>query len=133
MAVFLVFIVATPESPGSNRSAISVTRGSFLPRHCPASRLIASLPRSDRWRENGWGSAQNLATSRRIQADEAYLRSRHVYLTQWGPGRFTNKIVIYLAHYSARAARILYTRYGCAVVVSRHSQPPGHLLDHRAG
>jgi hypothetical protein len=58
------------------------------------------------------------------------MAARMAGLSQWGPGAFTNKIVIFLARYSARAARILYARYGCAITVSHHSQPYAiaHLL-----
>jgi hypothetical protein len=122
--VLLVFILATPLT---SSQVGPVAAG---PASCGPPRFIASLPRTNEWRRNGWGSAQNQATSNRIAADEKYLTSRHVELSQWGPGAFTNKIVIFLAHYSARAARILYARYGCAITVSHHSLPyaTAHLL-----
>ncbi|MGN6794256.1 MAG: hypothetical protein ACTHJW_17875 [Streptosporangiaceae bacterium] len=63
-----------------------------------------------------------MAVSHRIAADDKYLKRKHADLSQWGPGAFTNRIVVYLVHFSARAARILYARYGCAILVSRHSQ-----------
>ena len=92
------------------------------PAHCGPPISIGTLPRTNRWRKNGWGSAQNMAVSHRIGADDRYLKREHVELSQWGPGAFTNRIVVYLVHFSARAARILYARYRCAILVSRHSQ-----------
>ncbi len=75
------------------------------------------------WRKNGWGSARNLALSHRLAADEPYLRSQRIDVVGWGPSSVTNKIAIRLAHYSSRAVRILYARYGCGITVSRFSGP----------
>jgi hypothetical protein len=75
------------------------------------------------WRKNGWGSARNLALSHRLAADESYLRGQRVDVVSWGPNSVTNKITIRLLHYSNRAARLLYARYGCGITVSRISEP----------
>ena len=117
LLLLLVFILATPVT--SNRVAPAAAG----PANCGPARLIAALPKTNEWRRNGWGSRQNQATSDRIAADRKYLTSRHVELSQWGPGAFTNKIVIFLLHYGPRAATILYARYGCAVIVSHQSVP----------
>jgi len=69
--------------------------------------------------------ARNLASSRRIEHDESFLRARHAYVSQWGPNAATGKTEVFLVQYSALAARILYARYGCAIDVSRRSQPYG--------
>ena len=117
MSLVLTFILATPTT-ASRIGAVTIGL-----RHCPASRPISALPATNRWRKNGWGSPRNLATSQRIGSDESFLRSRHVYVSQWGPDSATGKTKVYLVHYSPRAARILYARYGCAIDVSRRSQP----------
>ncbi|HEX9517624.1 MAG TPA: hypothetical protein VF940_15785 [Streptosporangiaceae bacterium] len=122
MTLILTFILATPTTPSP------ISTGLMGLRHCPALKPISALPATNKWRKNGWGSPRNLATSRRIESDESFLHSRHVYLSQWGPDSVTGKIEVYLVHYSARAARILYARYGCAINVSRRSQQYGTRL-----
>jgi hypothetical protein len=117
LLLVLVFILATPATNSQ------VTHVALGPANCGPSKLIAALPRTNKWRRNGWGSSQNQAVSNRIESDQKYLTSRHVELSQWGPGAFTNKIVVILVHFSVRAARILYVRYGCAIIVSHQSQP----------
>jgi hypothetical protein len=110
-------IVATPTSTSINESSAA-----GLSARCPGVRPVWSLPRTSIWRKNGWGSARNLALSHRLAADETYLRSQRIDMVGWGPSSVTNKITIQLLHYSRRAARILYARYGCGITVSRISE-----------
>jgi hypothetical protein len=73
------------------------------------------------WLRNGWLSPVNKQLSSRIFTDRQVLRRQGVRLTQWGPDPATGKTKVYLTHYSRAAARVLYARYGSAIVVSRHS------------
>jgi hypothetical protein len=128
LAILLVaaaFIVATPTT-GDHRGSDGGVHGTVLSAagaHCAPIRPIWKLPARSKWRRNGWGSPLNQALSRRISADQPYLRSRHVILAQWGPDTTTGRIAIFLVHYSARAAGILYAQYGCGIVVSHISEP----------
>jgi len=122
LVLVLVFILATPTTPAR---VITAAAGQ---RHRPGSRPISALPATSKWRKNGWGSPRNLATSERIASDQSFLRRRRVYLSQWGPNAAKGKIEVFLVHYSVRAARILYARYGCAIDVSRRSQGYADLL-----
>src|SRR5262245_53020209 len=92
------------------------------PTPCPAT-PAKSLPRSNRWRRNGWLSPVNKALSQRIFNDREYLARHGVELTEWGPDARTGKTKIYLTHYTPAAARVLYARYGCAIVVATTSEP----------
>ena len=78
---------------------------------------------SSPWRRNGWLSARNKALSKRIFNDRRYLARHGIQLTQWGPDSRSGKTKIYLTHYTPAAARALYARYGCAVVVATTSEP----------
>ena len=82
-----------------------------------------SLPKSSPWWRNGWLSAQNEALSGRIADDQAYLAGHGIQLTEWGPDVRSGKTKIYLTHYTPAAARVLYARYGCGVVVATTSEP----------
>ena len=89
---------------------------------CPATRA-KPLPKSSPWWRNGWLSAQNEALSGRIADDQDYLAMHGIQLSQWGPDVRSGKTKIYLTHYTPAAARVLYARYGCAVVVATTSEP----------
>jgi hypothetical protein len=89
---------------------------------CPVTQA-KSLPKSSPWWRNGWLSAQNKALSERIADDQSYLTQGGIQLTQWGPDPRSGKTKIYLTHYTPAAARGLYARYGCAVVVATTSEP----------
>lgn len=114
LAVMIAIVVA------ASGCASSSTTGAT--RVCPATRA-KSLPKSSPWWRNGWLSAQNEALSARIADDEDYLAGHGIQLTQWGPDVRSGKTKIYLTHYTPAAARVLYARYGCAVVVATTSEP----------
>ena len=112
------FSIAPGAATASPASAVSM--------HCAvthAPRLAASSP----WLRNGWLSAQNMALSGRIRSDQSYLSRHGVRLTEWEPDSVTGKIKIYLTRYTAKAARTVYARYGCAVSVGHVSEALGTL------
>ena len=113
LAVMIAIVVAASGCASSTTGAA---------RACPATRA-KSLPESSPWWRNGWLSAQNEALSGRIADDQDYLAGHGIQLTQWGPDVRSGKIKIYLTHYTPAAARVLYARYGCAVVVATTSEP----------
>ena len=113
LAVMITLLVAASGCASSTTSAAGA---------CPATRA-KSLPKSSPWWRNGWLSAQNEALSGRIADDQAYLAGHGIQLTEWGPDVRSGKTKIYLTHYTPAAARVLYARYGCAVVVATTSEP----------
>ncbi len=76
------------------------------------------------WIHNPWGRPGNQRLSARITADYPQLRRMGIQLSRWGPASISGKIAIFLVHFSPRAARALYARYGNAILVSRLSMPP---------
>lgn len=98
------------------------TASYFSHHRAPAASAVSNGHRpSARWLRDGWLSARNEPLSSRIFTDRQVLQRQGVRLTQWGPDPATGKTKIYLTHYSRAAARVLYARYGSAIVVSRHS------------
>ena len=115
---FMITVVAAASGCANSTARSAGPAG----KTCPATQA-KSLPKSSPWRRNGWLSARNKALSKRIFNDQRYLARHGIQLTQWGPDTQTGKTKIYLTHYTRTAARALYARYGCAVVVATTSVP----------
>lgn len=65
---------------------------------------------------------ENAAIRQRLRADREWLSSRGIEITQqYGPDDAGN-IIIYLAHYSESAEKVLKERYGSALVVNTVSR-----------
>jgi hypothetical protein len=79
----------------------------------------------------GWGTARNRTITFDLLAHEHWLADHGVELRQWGPDPATRKVEIFLAHYTADAARLLRARYGPAVEISKAAIGPGFLLNRR--
>lgn len=79
----------------------------------------------------GWGTVRNRTITYNILADERWLAAHGVDLRQWGPDPATGKVEVFLARYSAASRRLLVSRYGPDVEVSRTAIGPGHLLNRR--
>jgi hypothetical protein len=115
-ATLLVSLLVIPAGTAAGRVAFGSQASLGCSRPVPPPRgLPAAL--------KGWYSKRNKYITGRIGLDERALAREGVELTQWGPDPCSGKVKIYLTHYSRAAARVLVSRYGGDVIVSRHSMP----------
>ena len=67
-------------------------------------------------------AAEHEAIIERLNADQHWLASQGVELSQWGPDPDSGKIRVYLAHVTEAARQLLAERYGSAIVVDTESR-----------
>jgi hypothetical protein len=67
---------------------------------------------------DGIMSDENQATMARLRADQDWLTRQGVQLSQWGPDPVSDKVKVYLAHFTEDARDLLVELYGAAIVVS---------------